>query len=85
MAILIWIIVGVVAGVGVCRLTRKTTWKDYLINIVVGALGAIAGGFMTNLVSRDPAFGITWMGFIISILGAGVFLSVTTAVRRGGN
>jgi len=85
MGILIWIIVGAAAGVIVCRITRRTTWKDYLINIVVGVLGAFAGGFMTNLVSRDPAFGFTWMGFIISILGAGVFLSVASAVRRGGD
>lgn len=84
MGILAWIILGAAAGVIACLLTRKTTWKDYLINIVVGVLGAIVGGFITNLVNRDPAFGVTLISLIVSALGAGIFLSVASAIRRGG-
>jgi uncharacterized membrane protein YeaQ/YmgE (transglycosylase-associated protein family) len=82
MGIVIWIIIGVVGGWLACRLTRRRQFRDYLWNIVVGIIGAIAGGFATNLVIFRPPFDPNLQSTLISVFGAALFLIVFNAIRR---
>jgi uncharacterized membrane protein YeaQ/YmgE (transglycosylase-associated protein family) len=52
------------------------------VNIVIGIIGAVAGGFTANLVTRNPVFGLSWASFFVALLGILVFLSVANAVQQ---
>jgi uncharacterized membrane protein YeaQ/YmgE (transglycosylase-associated protein family) len=82
MGILIWIIIGVVGGLLACRLTRRRHSRDYVWNILVGIIGAFAGGFATNLVIFRPPFDPNLQSTIISVFGAALFLIIFNAIRR---
>jgi uncharacterized membrane protein YeaQ/YmgE (transglycosylase-associated protein family) len=82
MGLLAWIILGIVAGWLACRLTRRDQPKDYLLNIVVGVIGACAGGFITNLVIFSPVFDFNLQSLLVAGLASFVFLVVANAVRR---
>ncbi len=82
MGALVWIILGIVGGIIACRLRNQKEVTDYVINIIVGTAGAFAGGFSGNLVMQQPVFSLGFTSFLVSILGALVFLVVVGAMRR---
>jgi uncharacterized membrane protein YeaQ/YmgE (transglycosylase-associated protein family) len=82
MGILSWIILGIVVGLAVSQITRRTTPRSYLANGLVGFVGALAGGFTANLVGRDPVFGFTLISFFVAALGTIVFLAVFSALQQ---
>ena len=82
MGLLIWLVVGTVAGWVACRLTRRVHSRDYVLNILVGVIGAIIAGFATNLVIFRPVFNANLQSAIVSAFGASLFLIVFTAIRR---
>jgi uncharacterized membrane protein YeaQ/YmgE (transglycosylase-associated protein family) len=47
-----------------------------------GILGAVAGGFITNLVIFRPVFEFNWQNALVAVLASGVFLVVINALRR---
>ena len=77
-----WIIIGILAGIIACLITHRTTGKDYLINIIVGLLGAVLGGFASNLVTREPPLGANFSSFLVAGCGALVFLTFANAMER---
>jgi uncharacterized membrane protein YeaQ/YmgE (transglycosylase-associated protein family) len=81
MGILSWIILGVVAAWIASQITRRTGPQAYLVNTLVGFVGAFAGGFSANLVGRDPVFGFTLIGFFVAVLGSVLFLAVFSALQ----
>jgi uncharacterized membrane protein YeaQ/YmgE (transglycosylase-associated protein family) len=85
MGLLLWIVVGAAAGVGVSWLYRHTVRAAPLnpwVNGLVGVVGAVAGGFSANLVTRHPVLDVSWESLFVGFLGAGVFLAVANAVQR---
>lgn len=82
MGVIIWIIIGAVAGWLACRLTGRTANIDYAVNVGIGILGAVAGGFITNLVIYRPVFEFNLQSALVAVLATGVFLVVVNAVRR---
>lgn len=82
MGIISWIILGIAAGVAVSYFTRRTEQLAYLVNSVIGIIGAAAGGFTANLVMRLPPLGYDTASFFVAILGTLVFLTVANALKR---
>ena len=82
MGVLVWILIGVIGGIAACAITNRKDTKSYLLNIVIGVIGAFAGGFAANLVTRNPTFGLSWASFFVALLGALVFLAVANAVQE---
>lgn len=82
MGLLSWIIVGVAAGIGISLIYRRTVQMRFLMNGLVGVVGAVAGGFSANLVTRHPVLAVSWESLFVALLGAGVFLAVANAVQR---
>ena len=82
MGIISWIVVGVVAGIIACLLTRRTTNRDYVVNSTVGLVGALLGGFSSNLVTRQPPLDFNVSSLIVAIFGALVFLVFSNGARR---
>jgi uncharacterized membrane protein YeaQ/YmgE (transglycosylase-associated protein family) len=82
MGIISWIVIGILAGIIACYLTRRTSSRDYLINIVVGLIGAILGGFASNLVTRQPPLGVNFSSLLVAGFGALVFLFFANAMVK---
>jgi uncharacterized membrane protein YeaQ/YmgE (transglycosylase-associated protein family) len=82
MGIISWIILGIVAGVGASYFTGRTDRTGYLVNILVGVIGACAGGFSANLVMRLPPFGLVFSSFFVAILGTLIFLFLANSMQQ---
>ncbi|GIV80153.1 GlsB/YeaQ/YmgE family stress response membrane protein [Litorilinea aerophila] len=82
MGIVSWILLGIVAGVVIVRFTGQRNGTGYLMFFVVGIIGAVAGGFAANLVMRFPPVDFTWASFFVAILGAGIFLFLTSVGQQ---
>jgi uncharacterized membrane protein YeaQ/YmgE (transglycosylase-associated protein family) len=82
MGIVGWIIIGLVAGWAASQIARRGGGGELALNLVVGVIGAAAGGFITNLVVRQPVFGLDWQSAFVALLAAVVFLAVWGAIRQ---
>jgi uncharacterized membrane protein YeaQ/YmgE (transglycosylase-associated protein family) len=84
MGILIWIIVGAIAGFVASKvLTGKG--MGLLWDIVVGILGAFLGGWLAGLVGMPVATGsFTVGGLVAAFVGAVILLVVFRALTHRG-
>jgi uncharacterized membrane protein YeaQ/YmgE (transglycosylase-associated protein family) len=82
MGVISWIILGIAAGGVTSYFTDRTDQNGYLINILIGVVGACAGGFSANLVMRLPPLGFSMSSFIVAILGAAIFLIFANSMKR---
>ncbi|MBK7219723.1 MAG: GlsB/YeaQ/YmgE family stress response membrane protein [Candidatus Promineofilum sp.] len=82
MGIVVWILIGVIGGWLSGRLTGRKATGDYALNIAVGIVGAIAAGFITNLVIFHPVLSANWQNGLVAVLGAALFLVVANLLRR---
>jgi uncharacterized membrane protein YeaQ/YmgE (transglycosylase-associated protein family) len=75
MSILAWIILGVIVGFIANKLANKTG-EGVLMNIALGAIGAVFGG---ELINKLGMAGATWLNLwsgLVSVGGAVFFLVV---------
>jgi uncharacterized membrane protein YeaQ/YmgE (transglycosylase-associated protein family) len=84
MGILVWIIVGAIAGFVASKvLTGKG--MGLLWDIVVGILGAFLGGWLAGLVGLPVSPGTFTVGGIVSaFIGAVILLVVFRALTKSG-
>ncbi|OGY37797.1 MAG: transglycosylase [Candidatus Andersenbacteria bacterium RIFCSPHIGHO2_12_FULL_45_11b] len=82
MGILFTIIFGGLVG-WVASLIMKTDGQQgVFLNIVVGIVGAVIGGWIMSLIGADTTTGFSIYGFLVALLGACVLLAVLKFVRR---
>lgn len=79
---LAWIIVGGIAGWLASQFMR--TSRGLLMNIVVGIVGAIIGGFLFNAVGAAGVTGFNIWSVFVAFIGAVVLLAVLRMISRGG-
>lgn len=76
-----WIAIGLVAGFIGSKLLNKSRY-GLTRNVLLSIVGAIVGGFLSNLL-RDPAVvGVDFYSLGVAAVGAVVFLIVYHAVFR---
>jgi uncharacterized membrane protein YeaQ/YmgE (transglycosylase-associated protein family) len=83
MGILAWIVLGAVAGIIAGKLTGQG--NGLLMDVVVGILGALLGGFLAKQIFHVSTINTirnasTW---VTAIVGAVLLLLVTRTMRRG--
>ena len=78
--IIIWLVVGGVAGWLASLVMRTDGQQGIIINIVVGIVGAVIANLILGSSINE---GITLMSFLYSVLGAIVLLAIVNLVRRG--
>lgn len=76
MNILLWIIFGALAGWIASMITGTNEQQGAIGNIVVGILGAFAGGFIMSLLGSDGVNGFNLYSLLVAIGGAVVLLYV---------
>ena len=78
MNILLWIILGAIAG-WVASLIVKSN-QGILLDIVVGIVGAFVGGFIFQTFGASGVTGFNLYSILVAIVGAVVLLFIVKAV-----
>ena len=82
MGILAWIIFGALAGWIASLIMRTDGQQGALMNIVVGIIGAMIGGFVMGALGGNGVTGFNLYSLIVAIIGAVILLAVVRAVRH---
>lgn len=80
MGIILWIIFGALAGWIASLIMNTNAEQGALMNIVVGIVGAVIGGFLMRTLGGSGVSGFNLSSLIVAVLGAVVLLGVYKAV-----
>lgn len=78
-----WIIIGGLAGWIASKLMRTDAQMGVLLNIVVGILGGLIGGFLLRGFGVDVEHGGRWFSFLTCLIGAVILLALVKLLTRG--
>jgi uncharacterized membrane protein YeaQ/YmgE (transglycosylase-associated protein family) len=81
MSILAWIVLGLISGFIASKIVNKTG-EGILLDIVLGVVGAVVGGWLFSLVGHSGVTGLNIYSFVVAIIGAIVVLFLYHAVVR---
>jgi uncharacterized membrane protein YeaQ/YmgE (transglycosylase-associated protein family) len=80
MSIIAWIIVGIIAGWIAEKIMGRN--DSLIMNLVIGVVGALVGGFLTSLLfGADATDGNILWSILVAVVGAVVLLAIINAVR----
>ena len=80
MGILIWLLIGLIAGALARFLVPGDDPMGFFGTMLLGLIGSVVGGFLGNLLN-DGQLDITAAGLIGSVIGAVIALIVYRSVR----
>jgi uncharacterized membrane protein YeaQ/YmgE (transglycosylase-associated protein family) len=81
MSFLAWIVLGLLAGFIASKLVNKTG-EGMLLDIVLGIVGAVVGGWLFNTFGMAGVTGLNIYSLIVAVVGATVFLVVYHVLTR---
>jgi uncharacterized membrane protein YeaQ/YmgE (transglycosylase-associated protein family) len=81
MSILAWLVVGLIAGFLASKVVNKTG-EGLVLDIVLGVVGAIVGGFLFNQLGHSGATGINLYSIFVAFIGSVVVLLIYHLVFR---
>jgi uncharacterized membrane protein YeaQ/YmgE (transglycosylase-associated protein family) len=73
MGVIGWIVLGLIAGFVASKIVNKTG-EGMIMDIVLGVVGALVGGFLFNAVGSVGVTGFNIWSFVVAIIGAIVVL-----------
>ena len=76
-----WIIIGGLAGWIASKIKGTDAQQGIFLNIVVGVVGGLLGGFILGLFGVDPAGSGKFFSFLTCLFGAVILLSIVQWVR----
>ncbi|WP_392543375.1 GlsB/YeaQ/YmgE family stress response membrane protein [Oryzobacter telluris] len=82
MGFIAWIIIGGLAGWVASKIMKTDAQQGIILNIVVGIIGALLGGFLLGLFGMDMAGAGLIASFLTALLGAVVLLFIVKAVTK---
>lgn len=78
-SVLGWIVLGFLAGwVGSVLMGES---RGCVMNIVIGIVGALLGGFLFNLAGHTPVTGLNLWSFFVALVGSILLLAFFRAIR----
>ena len=80
--ILLWVILGGVAGWLASIVMGKNSQMGAIANIVVGIVGALLGGFVMNLLGFSSGSGFNFYTLLVAVLGAIILLAIVGLVQK---
>jgi uncharacterized membrane protein YeaQ/YmgE (transglycosylase-associated protein family) len=81
MSILTWIVLGLLAGFIGSKLVNKTG-EGVVLDIVLGIVGAVVGGFLFSLFGASGVTGLNLYSVVVAVIGAMLLLIAYHAIRR---
>jgi uncharacterized membrane protein YeaQ/YmgE (transglycosylase-associated protein family) len=79
MSIIAWIVLGLIAGFIASKIVNKTG-EGFLMDIVLGIVGAVVGGFIFSAFGATPVTGFNVYSLIVAVVGAIVVLVIYHAI-----
>jgi len=79
MGILLWIIFGAIVG-WVASMIMGTS-EGLVLDIVLGIVGAVLGGWLMSFFGQSGVTGFNLYSFLVAIFGAIVLIAVVKALR----
>jgi len=83
MGIILWIIFGAFIGWVASKIMKTDAEQGAILNIVIGIVGALVGGFAMNLLGFPGVTGFNIYSFLVALLGAIILLAIVQMVRGG--
>lgn len=80
MGILLWIVFGAIAGWIASMIVKSN--QGLLLDIIVGIVGALIGGWIMSLLGYGGVSGFNIYSLLVAILGSIVLLVIVKAIRR---
>lgn len=80
MGIILWIIFGAIVG-WLASMIMETR-GGLLMDIVVGIVGAVIGGYVMSFFGDNGVQGFTLYSFLVALLGACILLAIVKMFQR---
>jgi uncharacterized membrane protein YeaQ/YmgE (transglycosylase-associated protein family) len=77
-----WIILGLIAGFIASKIINKTG-EGLLLNMVLGVIGAVVGGWLFNGFGMPGVSGLDLYSLLVAVVGASVLLVAYHLIFRG--
>ena len=81
MSILAWLVVGLIAGFLASKVINKTG-EGVIMDIVLGVVGAVVGGFIFNALGHSAPNGINIYSIFVAFIGSVVVLLLYHMIIR---
>ncbi|HTC51014.1 MAG TPA: GlsB/YeaQ/YmgE family stress response membrane protein [Steroidobacteraceae bacterium] len=81
MSIIAWIVLGLIAGFIGSKIVNKTG-EGVLLDIVLGVVGALVGGFLFQTFGMAGVSGVNLYSILVAVVGAIVVLVLYHAIFR---
>ena len=75
MGILSWLILGLIAGWIGSKIVNRTG-EGFFLDIVLGIVGALVGGFLFSLVGAEGVSGLNLYSMVVAVIGSIVVLVI---------
>ncbi|MDB5189473.1 MAG: transglycosylase [Parcubacteria group bacterium] len=82
MGIILWIVFGAIVGWLASIIMKTNNQQGPLLDIIVGVVGAVAGGWIMSLFGQGGVSGFNLYSFVVALIGAVVLIAIVKAVRR---
>ena len=82
MALLLWLVVGGIAGWLASIIMGTDKRQGLLMDIIVGVLGAVAGGFLMSFFGEAGVTGFNIYSLLVAVLGSVVLLGIYKTLSR---
>ncbi len=79
MSIIAWVVLGLIAGF-VASFIVNRQGEGFLLDIVLGIVGALVGGFIFNVFGAVGVTGFNPWSFLVAVIGAIVVLIIYHAI-----
>ena len=83
MGLISWIILGLIAGFIGSKIVNRTG-EGILLDIVLGVVGAVIGGYLFNAFGAVGVTGLNLWSLLVAVIGAVVVLVVYRMIVGGG-
>lgn len=81
MGYILWVIFGALVGWVASLIMKTDAQQGIIINIVVGIVGAVIGGWLMNFFGKSAVSGFNLYSFLVALLGAVVLIAIVKALR----
>jgi uncharacterized membrane protein YeaQ/YmgE (transglycosylase-associated protein family) len=81
MSFLAWIVLGLVAGFVASKIVNREG-EGFFLDIVLGIVGAVVGGWLFGLMGASGATGVNLYSLLVAVVGAIVVLFTYHLIRR---
>jgi uncharacterized membrane protein YeaQ/YmgE (transglycosylase-associated protein family) len=81
MSIVGWIILGLISGFVASKIVNRTG-EGFFLDIILGIVGAIVGGFLFTAVGASGVTGFNLYSMVVAVIGAIVVLVIYHALFR---